>query len=54
VRFTVSIGVASTGGGHQTLDELTRHADGALYQAKAAGRNTVVVADAPPTVGEPG
>ncbi|PKO33324.1 MAG: sensor domain-containing diguanylate cyclase [Betaproteobacteria bacterium HGW-Betaproteobacteria-7] len=41
-RITVSIGVAQ----HQadeTTESLIRRADAALYQAKAAGRNTVVV-----------
>ena len=41
-RITVSIGVAQ----HQaeeTTESLIKRADAALYQAKAAGRNTVVV-----------
>ncbi|MCW5662056.1 MAG: GGDEF domain-containing protein [Burkholderiaceae bacterium] len=40
---TVSIGVAALGDG-QTQDEWMRHADGALYEAKNAGRNRVVAA----------
>jgi diguanylate cyclase (GGDEF)-like protein len=43
VRATVSIGVAS---GAETLEELVRRADRALYRAKGGGRNAVVVADA--------
>lgn len=42
IRATVSIGVAS---GAETLEELVRRADRALYRAKGAGRNAVVVAD---------
>lgn len=40
---TVSIGVASTrDGAFENIDDLFRAADGALYEAKAAGRNRVV------------
>ena len=42
LRVTVSIGVAS---GAETLEELIRRADRALYRAKGRGRNAVVVAD---------
>ena len=42
LRATVSIGVAS---GAETLEELIRRADRALYRAKDAGRNTVMVAE---------
>lgn len=42
LRATVSIGVAS---GAETLEELIRRADKALYKAKGRGRNVVVVAD---------
>ena len=42
LRATVSIGVAS---GAETLEELIRRADRALYRAKGRGRNVVVVAD---------
>ncbi len=44
IHATVSIGVAS---GPGTLEELIRRADKALYAAKAAGRNRVMVADEP-------
>jgi len=39
MRFTASFGVASD---TTDIDTLARHADKALYNAKAAGRNTVV------------
>ena len=42
LRVTVSIGVASAA---ETLEELIRRADKALYRAKERGRNMVVVAD---------
>ena len=41
-RFTVSIGVASSEHG-STLDEVVRAADHAMFAAKAAGRNRIVV-----------
>ncbi len=44
-RVTVSIGLASTSGGHgATLHALLRRADEALYAAKGAGRDRVEVA----------
>jgi diguanylate cyclase (GGDEF)-like protein len=42
LRATVSIGVSS---GAEDLEELIRRADRALYRAKDAGRNTVMLAD---------
>jgi two-component system cell cycle response regulator len=42
VHVTVSVGAAS---GHDDIDALVREADAALYAAKAAGRDRVVVAD---------
>lgn len=44
VRFTVSIGVAAREEGQSLFDPVLLRADQALYQAKAQGRNRVVVA----------
>ncbi|HNW77683.1 MAG TPA: diguanylate cyclase [Candidatus Competibacteraceae bacterium] len=44
LKMSVSIGVATFGASMQTIDDLSRCADHALYQAKAEGRNRVVVA----------
>ena len=44
-RVTVSIGVATTELSTRAADDLLRHADEALYAAKEAGRNRVVVAE---------
>jgi diguanylate cyclase (GGDEF)-like protein len=41
IRFTCSFGVAECGAGTAKLDQLLDAADGALYAAKAAGRNRV-------------
>ena len=41
-RVTVSIGVIAFDGGDASLDRLLQRADTALYQAKAAGCNTVM------------
>ncbi|HMF89709.1 MAG TPA: GGDEF domain-containing protein [Candidatus Angelobacter sp.] len=43
-NVTVSIGVASSNGGHLTPSEVLRVADHALYRAKAKGRNCTVAA----------
>lgn len=43
VRFTTSIGVAQSQDTDESVDVLLARADGALYAAKAAGRNRVIV-----------
>ncbi|MDX1754685.1 MAG: diguanylate cyclase [Marinobacter sp.] len=43
IRFTVSIGVASLSESPQNSQQWLKQADAALYQAKEAGRNQVVV-----------
>ncbi len=47
LTITVSIGLALLAEGDQTLDDLLRRADHALYAAKAGGRNRLVMARAP-------
>jgi diguanylate cyclase (GGDEF)-like protein len=49
VPFTFSGGIAQPIPG-ETLDELLRRADAALYEAKAAGRDRAVVSIAQPTI----
>jgi diguanylate cyclase (GGDEF)-like protein len=44
LRLSISIGVATAPEHGCTPAELVREADRALYRAKAAGRNTIVVA----------
>ncbi|MCG5526143.1 GGDEF domain-containing protein [Ectothiorhodospira haloalkaliphila] len=44
--FTLSVGISEWSGG-QTFDEVFNRADAALYQAKTAGRNRVVIASDP-------
>ena len=41
LRLTASAGVVCCSDGEETLASLVKHADGALYASKAAGRNTV-------------
>ena len=43
VPFTVSVGVTTLDGDRDTLEEVLRRADQALYEAKRAGRNRVKV-----------
>jgi diguanylate cyclase (GGDEF)-like protein/PAS domain S-box-containing protein len=45
--FTVSIGIAERTPGNGTVEHLLAHADRAMYEAKEAGRDRVVVANAP-------
>jgi diguanylate cyclase (GGDEF)-like protein/PAS domain S-box-containing protein len=44
-RSTPSIGVTLFGNQHETIDELLKQADLAMYQAKAAGRNNLCFFD---------
>ncbi|SIP89924.1 MULTISPECIES: PleD family two-component system response regulator [unclassified Bosea (in: a-proteobacteria)] len=46
IPVTVSIGVASRRAGDQSAADVMKRADDALYQAKAGGRNRVIVASA--------
>lgn len=46
VRHAISVGVATLGRREMTFEQLVHEADGALYQAKAQGRNRVVRAAA--------
>lgn len=50
--MTVSIGVATTSDGQETLHQLLAHADAQLYRAKESGRNRVC-ADGVPGCGPP-
>jgi diguanylate cyclase (GGDEF)-like protein/PAS domain S-box-containing protein len=43
IRFTVSIGIATAIADDKSIDDLIRVADEAMYEAKATGRNKVVV-----------
>jgi diguanylate cyclase (GGDEF)-like protein len=45
LRLTVSAGVAATQGRHIDAHAVLRRADRALYAAKDAGRNRVMVAE---------
>jgi diguanylate cyclase (GGDEF)-like protein len=55
LQLTVSIGVASAAPGDASVEAVMQRADQALYQAKAQGRNQVVLAaePAPPPQGPP-
>lgn len=46
IALTVSIGIAALDDSHANFDELLRQADRALYAAKAAGRDRVMMASA--------
>jgi len=43
IRVTVSIGIATAIPDDRSIDALIRAADEAMYEAKTAGRNRVVV-----------
>jgi diguanylate cyclase (GGDEF)-like protein len=43
VRFTVSVGVTQSDPADDSIDTLLARTDAALYNAKAAGRNRVIV-----------
>jgi diguanylate cyclase (GGDEF)-like protein len=45
IDFSASIGLSISTAGQQSADDLLRHADVALYEAKAKGRNCVVIFD---------
>ena len=42
ISITASLGVATVMAGDESLEELLRRADAALYQAKESGRNRVI------------
>jgi diguanylate cyclase (GGDEF)-like protein len=45
IKFTISIGVAQISSTEQSVDDLVRLADEAMYKAKEAGRNRTVAAE---------
>lgn len=45
MKVTVSIGVAEKVALHESMDQLIKAADEALYRAKQAGRNRVAQAE---------
>jgi two-component system cell cycle response regulator len=53
VPVTVSVGIAVTGEGSDTIDTLLKRADDALYAAKHAGRNRVIALTARQTAPQP-
>lgn len=52
LRITMSFGVAERSPEHETIDDLMKDADNALYQAKEQGRNRVVLHRPAPPDGE--
>ena len=44
VQITISIGISNVANAHESLDAFLGRADEALYQAKEAGRNQIVIA----------
>jgi diguanylate cyclase (GGDEF)-like protein len=50
LKLTVSVGVATLKGDDACIEDLLARADGALYEAKATGRNRLVFDDSPPLV----
>ena len=45
IRVTVSIGICQMVDGHYDLQTMLKHADDALYMAKNAGRNRVMLSN---------
>jgi diguanylate cyclase (GGDEF)-like protein len=43
ISITASLGIATLGGEHDTLEQIIQRADQALYRAKQAGRNRSVI-----------
>jgi len=53
VAATASLGIAIIQDPHETIGDLLTRADGALYRAKALGRNRVVLSEAMPGLASP-
>ena len=52
IRVTSSLGIAVLGGLDDSMQQLVKRADQALYRAKKAGRNQTIVAPAEPLAPE--